>query len=219
MRNFPPRLIVRAGQVISIGIWNLLMLFLRGCRLIAGRGVRLDTTPDGTTITFDPGASSRWQHSFRCALQSDYSAVEVGMGLVNGLVPTIADVPLDAVETNTLPLAQPRLGNDGRGWIAVECVLGDKWEVLSASIVHVANLDTDTGEPPPEGVAGFHSGGTLTLPGRRARWPLALLRRRDDGRLVLFQITHFDLMHRAAIAKRADGTPGESGRHFFSAAP
>jgi hypothetical protein len=41
-----------------------------------------------------------------------------------------------------------------------------------------------------------------------------MLRQRTNGQLVVFQITRFDLQHRAAIASPTATT----GRHFFSPA-
>ena len=91
--------------------------------------------------------------------------------------------------------------------------------MLSSEIVQVADLDTEDGVALDKGVTGFSSGGTRTLKGRRARWPLAMIRKRDSGAFALFQVTHFELMHRASIPANKDGTPGSGGRHFFFAAP
>lgn len=218
MNNLPLSLFVREGEVISAKTWNEAMTFLLGCRLQAGRDTRLDSRPDGTTITFD-SASNRWPHNFRCVLAPGDSGVQVRFGTVNGKVPRIAETPLDAATPRPLLWSTaPRLDADGRGWIAVEVTFDAQWGVQSAIIVQVANLDTDTGDVPKTAI-GYWGGGTLTLPrlskttGPRARWPLAMLRRRDTGSLDLFQVTHFSLQHRVSIK------PGETrGRHFFFAA-
>ena len=71
---------------------------------------------------------------------------------------------------------------------------------------------------PKTPINGYQGGGTRTLSGRRARWPIAELIRRDTGQLALCQVTHFHLLHRANIPAQADGKPGTAGRHFFFAA-
>ena len=75
-------------------------------------------------------------------------------------------------------------------------------------MVQVADPNTDDGEP-GEGTGG--NGGAFPLPGRRARYPLAMLRERKDKKLDLYQITFFDLQHRPAL-----GTDRKTAaRHFF----
>ena len=100
-----------------------------------------------------------------------------------------------------------------RGYLALEATFNEKWEVLSATIVQVADLDTDDGLVPAKasGTPGYSSGGTLTIKGRRARHPLAVIRKRSSGALMLFQVTHFDLAHRAKVL----GTDNARARHFF----
>ena len=43
---------------------------------------------------------------------------------------------------------------------------------------------------------------SVALPGRRTRYPLAMLRERKDKKLDLYQITFFDLQHRAGARHR-----------------
>ena len=82
------------------------------------------------------------------------------------------------------------------------------WSVEKVEVVQVADPNTPDGEL---GDSPGGNGGAVALPGRRARHPLAMLRERKDGRLDLFQITFFDLQHRAALG--ADRK--SAARHFF----
>lgn len=223
MRNLPLSLYVRAGEIISARTWNTLVTFMRGCRLLSGRGTRVDCRPDGTTVTFD-GRANAWLHDFKCTLRSDYSGAKVRFGLVGGKPPTIDGAALDETDENTLTWDTTRLDVTRRGWIAVEATFDKNWGVESSTLVQVADLDTASGDAPktavgdsPTGFAG--ASGTLTLPGRRARWPLAMLRKREAGNIVLFQITRYSLGVRSSIPIGKDGKPADSGRHFFYAMP
>ena len=124
----------------------------------------------------------------------------------------IKDVPLAGTDDQPPPVlkfGQPMLDDEGRGYICVEVTCREKdWSVEKVEVVQVADPNTDDGEQ-GEGTGG--SGGAVALPGRRARYPLAMLRERKDGKLDLYQITFFDLQHRPAL-----GTDRKTAtRHFF----
>lgn len=212
---------VRAGQKISATAWNAIVQLVLGARLFKGVGILLDSTPDGTTISLDARAFA-WLHAFKCRLLADGTGVTIRRGLVNGQPVSSAGKELSPDETNTFHFPQAaRFDAHSRGWVAVEVTFDGKWSVLSAKLVQVADLDSETGDVPKKPLNGYQGGGTLTLSalpggiGKRARWPIAELIRRDSGQLALCQVTHFDLMHRANIPAQADGKPGTAGRHFF----
>ena len=201
---------VKRGQPITAPLWNQLCAAVRACRIISGDGVRLRETPDGTIITFD-GSDAVFAHPFQVSLVGKEAAT-IRPGTVNRIDAKIKGVPLagtDRVPPPVLKFGKPRLDQDGCGFICIEVMCREKdWSVEKIEVVQVADPNTDDGEP---GESPGGSGGAVTLPGRRARHPLAMLRERKDGRLDLFQITFFDLQHRPALASdRKTAT-----RHFF----
>lgn len=201
---------VRKGQPITAALWNQLCAAVRACRLIAGDGVRLREMPDGTIITFD-GDGAEFVHPFQVSLIGT-EAASVRPGTVNKVDAKIKDVPLAGKEGEAPPVLKfgtPMLDDEGRGYICVEVTCREKdWSVEKVEIVQVADPNTEDGEA-GEG----HSGSTasVALPGRRTRYPLTMLRERKDKKLDLYQITFFDLQHRAAL-----GTDRKTAtRHFF----
>lgn len=199
---------VRKGQPITALLWNQLCAAVRGNRLIAGNGVRLREMPDGTIITFDGGAD--FVHPFQVSIIGT-EAASIRPGTVNKVDAKIKDVPLageDGEAPPVLKFGQPMLDDEGRGYICVEVTCREKdWSVEKVEVVQVADPNTDDGEP-GEGTGG---GSAVALPERRTRYPLAMLRERKDKKLDLYQITFFDLQHRAAL-----GTDRKTAtRHFF----
>jgi hypothetical protein len=201
---------VKRGQPITATLWNQLCAAVRACRLVAGDGVRLREMPDGTIITFD-GGGTEFVHPFQVSLIGTEAAA-IRPGTVNKVDAKIKDVPLageDGEAPPVLKFGTPMLDDEGRGYICVEVTCREKdWSVEKVEVVQVADPNTDDGEA-GEG----HSGSTasVALPGRRTRYPLAMLREREDKKLDLYQITFFDLQHRAAL-----GTDRKiATRHFF----
>lgn len=182
-------LFVRPGERITAALWNKLVAAGRACRLLSGDGIRLRQTPDGTLIscsTWKP-----WNHPFKVTLSG--TSATINRGLINTIEPTIKDIPIGGAEGKPQPkleFKEPKLDKEGRGWIAIEvtCDKEKQWEVTSATVVQVANLETK--EP------------------TKALHPIAMLRRPKTGDLSLFQITFFNLQHKAA-------TGGSAVRHFF----
>lgn len=202
-------LFVRAGALVSARVWNAMAAAVRSLRLIKGPGVRLRWTPAGTFISFDAGTAV-WLHPFKVSLVGSDGA-RIRPGLLNGIRPTVKDVPLDAESAPVLDLTSQKLDKDGRGWVALEATLDEHWAVKSAAVVQVASLDSDDGSAPENSTPGYSIGATFTLSGRRARHPLAMLLRRKGGRLDLYQVTHHSLAHRAAVQSAA----AQGARHFF----
>ena len=186
-------LFVRPGQAITAVLWNKLVAAARSCRIISGEGIRLRQTPDGTLIscsTWKP-----WNHPFKVSLSG--TSATIGRGLVNGIEPKIDDVPIGGDEAAgkaqpKLEFKEPKLGKDGRGWIAIEvtCDKEKQWAVASATVVQVAELKSDDAT--------------------KARHPIAMLRKTKGGSLIHFQIEFFNLQHKADVRDT-----GKSARHFF----
>ena len=200
---------VKRGQPITAVLWNQLCAAVRACRIIAGDGVRLREMPDGTIITFD-GDGADFVHPFQVSLIGT-EAASIRPGTVNRVDAKIKDVPLagkDGEAPPVLKFGTPMLDDEGRGYICVEVTCREKdWSVEKVEVVQVADPNTDDGEAGE----GHGSTGSVALLGRRARYPLAMLRERKDKKLDLYQITFFDLQHRAAL-----GTDRKSAtRHFF----
>lgn len=223
--NNPLNVFVRAGELLSAKAWNAALRFILSLRLTAGPGVKLSIGPNGTIISVDRQRFDR-SHAFKCALLGAMG-VRIQPGLVAGIIPSVGKEPLD--EERALLWAKPLFDATGRGWVALEVTFGAKWEVISAQVVQVADLDTLDGLPAKADAAkppGYAAGAPLTistgktdkktkLVDRRARHPLAMIRKRDNGALVLFQITQHNLNHRAAVQGKDD----KIARHFFFAAP
>lgn len=182
-------LFVRPGQRITAALWNKLVAAYRGARILAGDGITLRQTPDGTLISCSVWRP--WNHPFKVTLSG--TSATVSKGLINGIEPTIKDVPIGGTEKAPPPKLQfktPKLDKEGRGWIAVEIVCEqEKWTIESATIVQIDTLETD--DP------------------ASARHPLAMIREQLSGSLGLFQIEYFNLQHGASV--RESG----AARHFF----
>ena len=201
---------VKRGQTITATLWNQLCATVRACRLIAGDGVRLREMPDGTIITFD-GDCAEFVHPFQVSLSGN-NAATIRPGTVNRVDAKIKGVSLAGTERVPPPLlkfGRPMLDAEGRGYICVEVTCREKdWSVEKVEVVQVADPNTNDGE-----ASDSHggSGGAVALPGRRARYPLAMLRERKDKKLDLYQITFFDLQHRPAL----NTDRKSAARHFF----
>jgi hypothetical protein len=206
---------VKAGQLLRAGPWNAAGRAIRALRILSGFGVRLRETSNGTIINFDGGAQT-FDHPFRVTLDGPTLAT-IRPGRVNTIPAKIKGILLEGDDENEPPqleFEEPKFDKDGRGWIAVEvtCSKTD-WSIVAVEVVQVSDLDTDDGLAPKDSAAsGSPAGGVPNLPGRRARWPLAMLRKRLDG-VVMFQSTMHDLQHRRKAAT-ADAT-ADVGRHFF----
>ncbi|MEQ1861999.1 MAG: hypothetical protein ABMA13_18935 [Chthoniobacteraceae bacterium] len=154
-------------------------------------------TPDGTVIS-GPDAVASWDHPFRVSLIGDSGAL-ITPGFVNLIEAEIDGEPLSAEPAPKLEWNRPKLDADRRGYIAIEVECDEKWNVKKTGVklVQVGYLSSENGTDPPPDDEQSAAGGVPSFTGRRARWPLAMLRQRKDGGLGLFQITHGDLQFRA----------------------
>lgn len=182
-------LFVRPGQRITAALWNKLVAACRGARILAGDGISLRQTPDGTMISCSTWRP--WNHPFKVSMSG--TSATISRGLISEIEPTIHDAPIGGTEKSGPPkleFKEPKLDEDDRGWIAVEILCEQKeWKIESATVVQVDSLETD--DP------------------ARARHPLAMIRKQASGSLSLFQIEYFNLQHRAEVRENA------KARHFF----
>lgn len=203
---------------------NLLGRFLRAeraGRLSSGVGASMLQSSFGRIVRFNSPPAD-FGHPWLATLRGD-AAADFLPGFINHVPAAIEGVPL-AGSIN--PVKPPpvlewqklQLNSDGIGYLCAEITCLDAataekssraaFSIVKVEMVQVADPDTDDGA---QGAVLNTSGAARPLSGNRARWPVAMLQRRGDGRVDLFQIVHFDLTHRMAL--KADGrTPA---RHFF----
>lgn len=181
-------------------------------QLYAGKDIRLRKISGGYIISSKAGRSN-FSHPFQVSLAGNTATLRPG--IINGVPATINGMPLEGTDGKPVPSIewqQLRMDLTGRGWIAVEVTCGDDWEVKTAEVVQVGSLDSLDGSALPEGLPPYSAGGSPGLLGRKARHPIAMLRRRKrSGQVDLFQVTHFNLQHRAFVRDEAS----EIARHFF----
>jgi len=201
--------VARSGEPVQPGAWNAMRAAVQQLQLKSGTNCRLKPTGRGTIIDFvqqPQSFSGYWQVTLRGGTQA-----MVRPGTVNKVPATIDGVDLATRPAPLLQFEQLELDEQDRGYIAlhVRCD-AESYAILSAEIVQVADPDTDDGRatstPYTGGAARAFGEGGL-----QARHPLAMLRRRADGSVAVFQMTHFPLQHRLAFGK--DGKTAV--RHFF----
>jgi hypothetical protein len=190
-------LYVQRGDAI-LPAWNKLLNWTKQFRVLAGRGIRLTRTPNGTYIVADLQAST-WDHPFRVMLSG--KEVTVGMGTLNNRIPTINGVPLDGAQ------AVPRLklasgpNAELRSWVCLQVRVDRQTGEINTddenalSIVHKNDIENGLLS---DGTAGLHA--------------LAMLVWNPDRSSVkrLHQVTHFHLQHRWL-----KGTDQQPARHLF----
>lgn len=187
---------VRRGDPIQPA-WQRLLKWAAGTKLIAGRGVRLSVTPQGTLVTADV-RNRPWDHPWKVAV-SDKTA-SIRPGLLNNLMPTIKGVALDGKDAKAPPTLKIAGGPDEelRSWVMLQVTMDADGRIPpkakdAITLIHVNQLE-------PE------------LPVTTGLQPLALLQWDESGSVKsVFQIAHHNLNHRflPGIASRGPG------RHFF----
>lgn len=99
---------VSPGSPVSAKEFNLLLRYIRSLKVMGGPGVWVTHTLGGTTVKLAPtdkkvqsvAGGETYKHPFKCVLSG--TQLSVYPGFVNGQVPTIASVALDAETTPTL---------------------------------------------------------------------------------------------------------------------
>lgn len=193
---------VRPGDPV-LPAWNRLLDWAKQFRLVAGRGVRFQRTPNGTYVVADL-RSNPWNHPFKVSLSDQEAAI--AFGTVEDIVPRISGKSIDGLDEKGRQGVPPKLRLDGgpnsdlRSWVAVE-----------------ARVDRDSGKIEPnskDAVAIRHVRDLRASEAEVGRHPLAMLLWAADGKSVLRarQITHFNLRHFYAVEPGAKNRPG---RHLF----
>ena len=190
-------LYVQRGDAI-LPAWNKLLNWAKQFRVLAGRGIRLTRTPNGTYIVADLQAST-WDHPFRVMLSG--KEVTVGMGTLNNRIPTINGVALDGAQA--VPKLKLASGPNAelRSWVCLQVRVDLQSGEINTddenamSIVHKNNIENGL---PSDGIIGLHA--------------LAMLVWNPDRSSVkrLHQVTHFHLQHRWL-----KGTNQQPARHLF----
>ena len=190
-------LYVQRGDAI-LPAWNKLLNWAKQFRVLAGRGIRLTRTPNGTYIVADLQAST-WDHPFRVMLSG--KEVTVGTGTLNNRIPTINGVPLDGAQA--VPKLKLASGPNAelRSWVCLQVRVDLQSGEINTddenamSIVHKTDIENGL---PSDGIIGLHA--------------LAMLVWNPDRSSVkrLHQVTHFHLQHRWL-----KGTNQQPARHLF----
>ena len=211
MSFVPQDIVARRGDLV-LRKWAALLQFIARTGIVAGPGVRVTQTPNGTMV--DSDASFRpWSHPFKVSCDGEKAAIRAG--LVNGIAPHVDGVRITGVDDGGKEIAVPDLviEHDGTpityiALIALTSTTGRNIEIVDSPetlfIGHVTEL--------PENFAG---GGTAPDLGR-ATYPLAALYWSSKGVLRRkIQIVHHNLGHRYIQSQAKAGIPG---RHLFWAA-
>jgi hypothetical protein len=205
------------GQSLDV-LWQAAKRAVRSCRLLQGYGILLTRTGDGTIISANV-AQPPPPTAFLCSLNQTQASILPG--LVNGEMPLLSNAYLDGtsqdghtqVTAPTLDLGDsPALDPTGRGYIALQFTCDDKWALIPATltVVQCAWYDSLDGTTYPDGGGGPATlGGVPGLPGRKVRYPLAMIRQRTNQQLVLTQNVTGSLNH------KADPRGDDVARHFF----
>jgi len=204
---------VKPGDPVPLlaSFWNGLKAAVRARRLLPGVGVRLRELPFGTIVNFDADAAA-WDHPWRVAFDGNQATLR--KGLVDGIEPKVGDRLMSGDKKNPDPpkltIASSRFTSDGASLICVETECDERWNTKTAKLLQVARLNDANPDTPGEGTTPLLP---PSLPGRRTRYPLVLLRQRDSGDVTAFQIAYFNLRH---VALFPSGTTDEARvRHFF----
>jgi len=204
----------RAGEDITQAKWNALKAAVAELRLRAGYNVRIRRMNGlGTTISFDD-TSGPFVGRFACSLTN--GGAKISQGFVNASIePTIKGVPISGDAANNVPqpvlqFSAPKVGSDGRGWIALLLTATAKLTIGTIEAVQVASLDA---KAIPGSGGPVTNGGSPAIPGSQALHPLAMLIKRSSGQIDLFQIEFFNIQWRIAFRPGAG-----AARHFFYAA-
>lgn len=196
---------VRPGEPV-LPAWKRLLEWAKQFRLFAGRGVRLQRTPNGTYVIADL-KSNPWNHPFKVRLAEREATV--GFGTVQDVVPRIDGKRLDGIDEK---------GREGE--VPLLKIEGEPNDELRSWIVVEVKVDPKSGEIDPgneEAVVIRHVRELRASTPDVGRHPLAMLIWAPNGTEIVRSrhITHFHLRHLFVARQGSEETEGESGRHLF----
>jgi hypothetical protein len=201
-------LYVRPGQPV-LPAWRRLLEWAKQFRLFAGRGVRLQRTPNGIYVVADL-RSNPWNHPFKVRLMDREATI--GFGTVQDVVPRIEGRRIDGTDDKGREGEPPVLRLTGepnadlRSWIVVE-----------------VKVDPESGEIDPddeEAVVVRHVRELRSSTAELGRHPLAMLVWSPNRSSIVRarQITHFHLRHLFVAQQGSDPQDTQErrgGRHLF----
>lgn len=198
-------LYVRPGEPV-LPAWKRLLEWAKQFRLFAGRGVRLQRTPNGTYVIADLKANP-WNHPFKVRLMDREATI--GFGTVQDVVPRIEGKRIDGIDEKGREGDPPKLrltgepNAEGRSWIVVE-----------------VRVDPKSGEIDPEdeeAVVVRHVRELRSSTSEIGRHPLAMLIWSTNRSSIVRarQITHFHLRHLFVPQQSSDPQERRGGRHLF----
>jgi len=201
-------------------------LFARKDTLSAGVGIRCRVVGNRRIFSSSGSRGQFFSHPWQCSLSGASATFETGT--VNAIEPTIKNkdgviAPMSGAEPKkkgelkeqaVMPIDLQNFDTRGRSWICVETTYGKKWELLSCALVQVSAITTKDGKPPEDpkenslALARYPS-----LPGRKSRYPINLMRKDEVGGITVFEIAYFNLQ---TIAAPVGGlATSEKARIFF----
>ena len=191
----------KAGQPIR-PLWNKLVTRLRSAAQIqAGRGVRVHQGPEGTAVVAS-GTGGSYTPRFLVGISGKEATI--GLGTVNGLVPTINGIALDGITASGATVTVPHLKLTApnaqlRSWIVVQVQIDPESKVVRDDVEDaITLLHTDDLKAVPGDDFGWHPVGLITWADRRTPQRA-------------WNVTKLDLTH-----VYLTGSAGQKGRHFFS---
>jgi hypothetical protein len=161
-----------------------LLEWLRAQRIVGGPGVQVLQTEEGTVISASATRSS-FVGAFRVS-RSDRS-VRVGLGFVNGVVPTINGKTLDQKPLLALP---KKLPDDEPFFVFLQVKINEDSQRIDAEDKSAVTIGVGTKADAAEKGTGYH--------------PIAVFYPVEGGDPKLYQLAYFSYNH----AYR-------NGRHFF----
>jgi hypothetical protein len=207
---------VKAGDPITAEKWNQMQRAANGSQVLrGGENIAVSSFPHGVILNGRHGGG--FNHPWR-VVSSQLSA-KVSPGTINGEYPSIVDADnnitkIDAEPPPLLDLSDPKVLENGVGWIALELKLKEDYRTIETA--RVVQCDFIVGSEQSTTNPFFFFG----LPGIgnfSVRYPLARLQWFSNiGTLSIFQVAMFNLSH-TCKPPNPDPDPAKSSlpRHFF----
>lgn len=187
--NFPPQ--AEKGKSIK-SAWDELVAWAKSAKIHSGPGVRLAHSAEGTTISFY-GKRQSFSGAFPVSLSGD--RVQVGMGTVSGIEPTINGIPITGDKDGVIPtlkLDPDKYNSEGKTWVCVQAEIEEESNRIDPEKRDVVTI--------------IQQDSPMRAKENTATAPLAMLARRDpentDDIGTLYQIAYFNLKVYAGHGRR-----------------